>query len=96
MGHWRIHLTLATRKRRATVGTAVMAVGPCTVVGVDPWLLTRWEIRHPVPGGMSARVLGALLVGSLPAQRRTAPPRSRLGSGRNGLALSRDTPVEMR
>ena len=52
------------RKRRAAVGTAVMAVGPSTVVGVVPWLLTRWEVRDPVPGGMPARVLGALLVGS--------------------------------
>jgi protein-S-isoprenylcysteine O-methyltransferase Ste14 len=41
-----------------------MAVGPSTLVGVVPWLLTRWEVRHPVPGGMPARVLGALLVGS--------------------------------
>jgi hypothetical protein len=41
-----------------------MAVGPSTLVGVVPCLLTRWEVRHPVPGGMPARVLGALLVGS--------------------------------
>jgi protein-S-isoprenylcysteine O-methyltransferase Ste14 len=54
---------LAARRRRAVVGTAVMAVGPFTVAGVVPWLLTRWEVRHPVPGGLSARVLGALLVG---------------------------------
>src|SRR5215218_11336433 len=40
---------LAMRKRRAAVGTAVMAVGPSTAVGVVPWLLTRWQVRHPVP-----------------------------------------------
>ena len=40
-----------------------MVAGPSTVAGVVPWLLTRWEVRHPVPGGMTARVLGALLVG---------------------------------
>jgi protein-S-isoprenylcysteine O-methyltransferase Ste14 len=55
---------LAARKRRAAVGTAVMAVGPSTVAGVVPWLLTRWEVRHPVPGGMPARMLGGLLVAS--------------------------------
>ncbi len=45
-------------------GTVLMAVGPATVAGVVPWLLTRWRVRDPVPGGTPARVVGALLVGS--------------------------------
>jgi protein-S-isoprenylcysteine O-methyltransferase Ste14 len=34
------------------------------VAGVVPWLLTRWEIAAPVPGGVPARVGGALLIGA--------------------------------
>jgi protein-S-isoprenylcysteine O-methyltransferase Ste14 len=55
---------LAARKRRAAVGTVLMAAGPATVAGVVPWLLTRWRVRDPVPGGIPARVVGAFLVGS--------------------------------
>ncbi|WP_051232249.1 methyltransferase family protein [Pseudonocardia asaccharolytica] len=40
-----------------------MAVGPSVFAGVIPWLLTRWRVRRPVPGGTPARALGALLVG---------------------------------
>ncbi|HLI36189.1 MAG TPA: isoprenylcysteine carboxylmethyltransferase family protein [Streptosporangiaceae bacterium] len=32
------------------------------MTGLVPWLLTRWTVRHPVPGGLPARVLGAGLV----------------------------------
>jgi protein-S-isoprenylcysteine O-methyltransferase Ste14 len=39
-----------------------MVVGPGTVVGVVPYLLTRWRARDPLPGGAAARVLGAALV----------------------------------
>src|SRR5688572_28016446 len=55
---------LAARKRRAAVGTVVMAAGVLTFAGVVPWLLTRWRVREPVLGGSPARVLGALLVGT--------------------------------
>lgn len=37
-------------------------VGPGTVVGVVPWLITRWRSRRPLPGGIAARVLGGVLV----------------------------------
>jgi protein-S-isoprenylcysteine O-methyltransferase Ste14 len=40
-----------------------MVVGPGTVVGIVPYLLTRWQARDPLPGGTTARVLGAALVG---------------------------------
>ncbi|WP_219413062.1 methyltransferase family protein [Pseudonocardia nigra] len=41
-----------------------MAVGPSIFAGVIPWLLTRWQVRRPVPGGWPARLAGAVLVGS--------------------------------
>ncbi|MGH4022946.1 MAG: methyltransferase family protein [Pseudonocardiaceae bacterium] len=55
---------VVARKRRAAVGTAFMAAGPAVVAGVVPWLLTRWKVRRPVPGGAPARAAGAVLVGS--------------------------------
>jgi protein-S-isoprenylcysteine O-methyltransferase Ste14 len=52
------------KRRRAAVGTALMATGPSVVVGVVPWLLTRWRVRRPVPGGTPARVVGVVLIAS--------------------------------
>jgi protein-S-isoprenylcysteine O-methyltransferase Ste14 len=54
----------STEKRLAAIGTAVFAIGPAAMAGVLPWLLTRWEVQRPVPGGKSAQVTGALLVGA--------------------------------
>ncbi|HLI35740.1 MAG TPA: isoprenylcysteine carboxylmethyltransferase family protein [Streptosporangiaceae bacterium] len=51
------------RRRRAALGSAAfMVAGPGTVTGLVPWLLTRWKVRRPVPGGVPARALGAGLV----------------------------------
>jgi protein-S-isoprenylcysteine O-methyltransferase Ste14 len=51
-------------RRRAAIGSALfMAAGPGVVTGLVPWLLTRWEPRRPVPGGVVARGAGAALVG---------------------------------
>lgn len=52
------------RKRRAVVGTCAMTVGPGMVAGAIPWLLTRWKVRRPVPGGTPARTIGAVLIGA--------------------------------
>ncbi|MEO5318602.1 isoprenylcysteine carboxylmethyltransferase family protein [Arthrobacter sp. CC3] len=54
----------ARDRRRAAIGTAAFAVAPATVAGVVPWLLTRWEVAAPVPGGVPAQVGGALLIGA--------------------------------
>jgi protein-S-isoprenylcysteine O-methyltransferase Ste14 len=54
----------ARDRRRAAIGTAVFSVAPGTVAGVVPWLLTRWEVKAPVPGGMPAQITGALLIGA--------------------------------
>ncbi|TQM15168.1 methyltransferase family protein [Pseudonocardia kunmingensis] len=52
-----------TRRRRAGLVSALfMAAGPGTVAGVVPYLLTRWERRDPVPGGVPAQVAGSVLV----------------------------------
>ena len=40
-----------------------MAVGPGTVAGLVPFLLTRWRAQRPLPGGVPARAAGAVLVG---------------------------------
>jgi protein-S-isoprenylcysteine O-methyltransferase Ste14 len=51
------------RKRTAAIGSAVMfIVGPGLVIGVVPWLLTRWWFRDPTPYWAIVRVLGVLLV----------------------------------
>jgi hypothetical protein len=40
---------MAVRKPIAAVGSAVFfPVGPGVVVGLIPWLLTRWRVREPV------------------------------------------------
>ncbi|MBT2521437.1 isoprenylcysteine carboxylmethyltransferase family protein [Arthrobacter sp. ISL-28] len=51
-------------RQRAAIGTALFAAGPATVVGVVPWLLTRWKVQRPVPGGAPAQLTGALLLGA--------------------------------
>ena len=51
------------RKRTAAIGSAVMfIVGPGLVIGVVPWLLTRWQFRDPTPYWAIFRVLGVLLI----------------------------------
>ena len=51
------------RKRTAAIGSAVMfIVGPGLVIGVVPWLLTRWQLRDPTPYWAIFRVLGVLLI----------------------------------
>jgi protein-S-isoprenylcysteine O-methyltransferase Ste14 len=54
----------ARERRRAAIGTAAFAVAPATVAGLVPWLLTRWEVAAPVPGGVPAQVTGVLLIGT--------------------------------
>lgn len=52
-------------RRTAAIGSAAFfLVGPGIVVGLVPWLLTRWRIGDPLPSWYWApvRVLGALLV----------------------------------
>lgn len=39
-----------------------MVAGPGVVTGLVPWLLTRWKVHRPVPGGVPARALGVALI----------------------------------
>ena len=51
------------RRRKAAVGSAVFfLVAPGVVVGLIPWLLTRWQAREPLPYWAPVRVLGGLLL----------------------------------
>jgi protein-S-isoprenylcysteine O-methyltransferase Ste14 len=51
------------RRPIAAVGSAVFfLVGPGTVVGLIPWLLTRWQVREPLPYWAPLRVLGGILL----------------------------------
>lgn len=53
----------AAKRRRAALGSAVfLVVGPGTFAGVVPYLLTRWQARTPLPGGVPAQAAGAALV----------------------------------
>jgi protein-S-isoprenylcysteine O-methyltransferase Ste14 len=54
----------ARERKRAAIGTAAFAVAPATAAGLVPWLLTRWEVASPVPGGVPAQIAGALLIGA--------------------------------
>ncbi|MBO1266641.1 methyltransferase family protein [Arthrobacter cavernae] len=58
----RAHLDPRNETRRAAIGTALFSAGPLTVVGLGPWLLTRWKVQEPVPGGAPAQLAGTLLV----------------------------------
>src|SRR5687768_4185823 len=58
------------RKLPAAVGSAVFfVVAPGTVVGLLPWLITRWQIPDAPLGWRIVQVLGVLLilVGLIPA-----------------------------
>lgn len=51
-------------RKLAAIGTAAFAVAPASVAGLLPWLVTRWTVRKPVPGGLPAQGAGALLIGA--------------------------------
>jgi len=46
----------------AAGSTAFFLVAPGTVVGVIPWLITRWEIPGSTSGWRAAQVLGVVLI----------------------------------
>ncbi|GAB2672187.1 methyltransferase family protein [Kribbella swartbergensis] len=87
------------QRSRAAVGSAVFfVVAPGTVVGLIPWLITRWEFREPLPAWVVAQVLGVVLIGAglIPAVHAfaefakaggtpapTAPPERLVVSGFN-------------
>jgi protein-S-isoprenylcysteine O-methyltransferase Ste14 len=51
------------RRPIAAVGSALFfLVGPGIVVGLIPWLLTRWQAREPVAFWTPMRVLGVILL----------------------------------
>src|SRR5918998_4371611 len=51
------------RRPSAAVGSAVFfVVAPGTVVGLIPWLLTRWQVRQPVTYWAPMRALGVILL----------------------------------
>lgn len=51
------------RRTMAAIGTATFFVlAPGVVAGVVPWLLTRWQVREPLPYWLPARVIGLALV----------------------------------
>ena len=51
------------RRPTAAIGSAVFFVlAPGMVVGLIPWLLTRWQVREQLPYWMFMRALGAVLL----------------------------------
>ena len=50
------------RSKAAALSAGFFVVAPGTVVGLIPWLITRWRFRHPLPGWAVMRVVGAVLV----------------------------------
>lgn len=58
------------QRSRAALGSAVFfVVAPGTVVGLVPWLISRWEFNELLPGWFAARILGVVLIcaGLVPA-----------------------------
>src|SRR5215218_8305457 len=54
---------VAMRRRTAAVGSAVFfLLAPGVVVGLIPWLLTRWQVREPLPYWAPMRVIGWILL----------------------------------
>jgi protein-S-isoprenylcysteine O-methyltransferase Ste14 len=51
------------RRPTAAVGSAAFfLVGPGVMAGLIPWLLTRWQVREPLPYWAPLRVLGGVLL----------------------------------
>jgi protein-S-isoprenylcysteine O-methyltransferase Ste14 len=51
------------RTPQAAIGSAAFFVAaPGTVVGLIPYLITRWEFHHPTPHWQFAQALGVLLI----------------------------------
>jgi protein-S-isoprenylcysteine O-methyltransferase Ste14 len=51
------------RRPTAAVGSALFfLLAPGVVVGLIPWLLTRWQAREPLPYWAPVRVLGVILL----------------------------------
>ena len=50
------------RSKAAAASAAFFVVAPCTVVGLIPWLITRWEITGSTPMWRVCQVLGVLLI----------------------------------
>jgi protein-S-isoprenylcysteine O-methyltransferase Ste14 len=50
------------RSKAAAASAAFFVVAPGTVVGLIPWLITRWEITGSRPMWRVAQVLGVLLI----------------------------------
>src|ERR687894_3311358 len=51
------------RRRTAAVGSAVFfLLAPGVVVGLIPWLLTRWQAREPLPYWAPMRMVGGILL----------------------------------
>src|SRR5215210_5171240 len=51
------------RRLTAAVGSAVFfLLAPGVVVGLIPWLLTRWQAREPIPYWAPMRMVGGILL----------------------------------
>ena len=51
------------RRPTAAVGSAIFfLLAPGVVMGLIPWLLTRWQAREPLPYWAPMRVLGGILL----------------------------------
>ncbi len=51
------------RRVSAIVGSALFFVlAPCTVAGLVPWWISRWNIRPPLLGLSPLRIAGAVLI----------------------------------
>jgi protein-S-isoprenylcysteine O-methyltransferase Ste14 len=51
------------RRPTAAVGSAVFfMLAPGVVVGLIPWLLTRWQAREPLPYWAPMRMVGGILL----------------------------------
>lgn len=50
------------KSKAAVVSAGFFVVAPGSVVGLVPWLITRWRFRRPMAGWGAARAVGAVMV----------------------------------
>ena len=63
------------QKTIAILGSAFFfVVAPCTLAGLIPWSITRWELRPPFFGLELTRVIGVILILAVGIERNTEAP----------------------
>lgn len=50
------------KSKSAALSVGFFVVAPGSVLGLIPWMITRWKFRRPLPGWSVARLVGSVLI----------------------------------